>query len=72
MGANNLEPETCCMGDGRRALRKVGRRGYCADHIEQAWRDAAKVNTGTKLPPSEVEEALGGSLFAADYDYVKV
>lgn len=70
MGANNLEPEVCCMGDGRRALRKVGRRGYCASHIEEAWSDAAKSNTGATLP--EPVEGAVGSPFAADYDYAKV
>jgi hypothetical protein len=36
MGANNLEPQFRCFEDGKMALRKAGRKGFCIDHMEEA------------------------------------
>jgi hypothetical protein len=41
------EPQMCILGDGKIALRKVGKKGYCADHHAEAYAEAR----GTKNVP---------------------
>lgn len=66
MGANNLEPQFCCFEDGKVALRKVGRKGFCTAHMEEAWAAARSVNNGFVM--IEESDVVGGAGFPADYD----
>ncbi len=51
------EPEWCCFGDGRRALRKVGTNGYCIDHMAEAFAATAANNRPVRVLLAELEGA---------------
>ena len=56
------EPQTCVLGDGKIALRKVGKKGYCADHCAEAYaeaRGAKNVPIRQLLEDVEEPEFLG-------------
>jgi hypothetical protein len=56
------EPQTCSLGDGKIALRKVGKKGFCTDHYEDACieaRGAKNVPIRQLLEDVEEPEFLG-------------
>ena len=55
------EPQTCVLGDGKVALRKVGKKGYCEDHEAEAY---AEARGAKNLPVRELLEEVEEPEFA--------